>query len=407
MKKIFFLLLLILIWPQAGQATTYGSSVYQDNKFYINYFENWGYPAIATELTHDVVVLESVRHDMVNQNKINDHNVLIDSTVSLGNDDSQITLEKKENCNLDYGDEGGSARPIGSCYHIQTFSQNIRELTAMTLALEKLSGKIGSLNFAKADLVSEYQNQIDSYLSATQYYYPVWSPNNKYVAVTFWRNAAAGLELYSGSGQLVRELETPAGYFFTAPFWSADSKYLIYASMGEIKIFNAENFSTKTITLEQYFGSRMELTMNFLWDNSGLQFSADQDLYASYPVYVYNFQTNKIEKTEQLEAAPCCSRQVGGSEYLEKIGVLSPDGSKVAEIYKENGLRKFRITDFETEPVVPEIIAPQNTNSEIYLTYPQSFVVETEKIKVAVVIGVVWGIALILLIAIAYRLYKK
>nr|MBD3359344.1 hypothetical protein [Candidatus Buchananbacteria bacterium] len=385
MKKIIlcfiiFVLMFGIVLP--SQATVYGSDIFQSGSVYLNYFSGYTSTEAFARLNNNVAVLDYAREKLVKTDQLTDKKILIDSTIAYGNDINIINLRLKDNCILSNGDEGGEPVNIGSCYKIDTFSQDLTDLLAMVLALQELDTNQTELTVDRNEILTKYQPEIEQFLQYQGYFNPVWSADSNYVAVIKFKNQQPQVELHDLQNNKVRQLENVAGYLITEPIWSPQNNYLIYASLQEIKIYNTQKSITKTIDLDDYFSqNRNELLLTFdRLSLDYLKFSADQDLYVNYPVYQYDLLSDQIEQLGESEQKPCCdfSRYLySDNDYIEQVGVLSPDGEKVAQIYEQDGFRKVAIKDFSFKDKKTDFVKEtgQLTGSMFYLVLLGVFVI--------------------------------
>ncbi len=385
MKKLilFFIIFSLtfgLVLP--GQATVYGSTVFQSGLVYLNYFSGYTSTEAFARLNNNVAVLDYAREKLVKTEQLADKRILIDSTIAYGNDIDPINLRLKDNCILTKGDAGGEPVNIGNCYKIDTFSQSLTDLLAMILALQELDNNQTELTVDRNEILTKYQAEIQQFLQYQGYFNPVWSADSNYVAVIKFKNQQPQIELHDLQNNQIKQLENVQGYLLTEPIWSPQNNYLIYASLQEIKIYNTQKEIIKTINLDDYFPKKSnELLLTFDRLNLDyLKFSADQDLYMTYPVYHYDLLTDQIKKLGENEQKPCCDFKnylYSDNDYIEQVGVLSPDGEKVAQIYEQDGFRKVAIKDFSFKDKKTDFIkeTDQPTGFMFYLVLLGAFVI--------------------------------
>jgi hypothetical protein len=385
MKKIIlsfiiFVLMFGLVLP--SQATVYGSTVFQSGTVYLNYFSGYTSTEAFARLNNNVAVLDYAREKLVKTGQLADKNILIDTTIAYGNDINPINLRLKDDCILANGDVGGEAVSLGSCYKINTFSQSLTDLLAMVLALQELDTNKTELTVDRNEILRKYRPEIEKFLQYQGYFNPVWSADSNYLAVIKFKDQQPQIELHDLQNNQVKQLENVQGYLLTEPIWSPQNNYLIYASLQEIKIYNTQKATTTTIDLAEYFPkNRNELLLTFdRLSLDYLKFSADQDLYMTYPVYQYNLLTDQIEKLDESEQKPCCDFKqylYSDNNYIEQVGVLSPDSEKVAQIYEKDGFRKVAIKDFSLKDKKLDFVkqTDQLTGSMFYLVLLGAFVI--------------------------------
>ena len=248
---------------------------------------------------NEVDALEFVQQKLISQNRIQDIPIIIKlplpKWLSVAERKLQISLESKYSLN-----EGEGEIYFGRCYIVELDSEEINheDLLVLIAMLQKLTPeepKTRDIDFKKmknswSKELAEFQNVIQKY--------PISAPNKQFLFNTIWQDGVVHFELLNVAANTIQELEPLDGYLAVNPLWSKDSRYVAYASLKEIKIFDTNTNTAKTISLSSILEPKnLEIIISFNVSNDSLKFSIDTNALSNYNSYVYDLKKKNIVET--------------------------------------------------------------------------------------------------------------
>src|SRR2546422_2019564 len=199
---------------------------------------------------HEAEAIDFVRRALVRQGKIQDLPVAVAQVFETGKP-SRVALVP--GCTAWEGQGGGQL--VGRCYVVLyrgALSPEGRDghenLLALTVSLPGLSPARVGIDFSDLNAVKTARAaEIASFSGIVQDFDPVWSPDGTRLLYTVWDSGRIRLKLLEASSGMVTKLEPLEAYMATRPIWSDDSRFVAYASLRTVKVFDTRTEATRAI----------------------------------------------------------------------------------------------------------------------------------------------------------------
>ena len=234
-----------------GLATVLVGTVIESasGKVLINLFGNHEIPReLLFPAVHEVEALDVVRLELVRQQKLRDLPILISRDFSLMGPPHSNHLAFGDACAASYGQTTTPSKYLGACYAISLVGGVTHEdFVATTVALPNLSpgGRIDVKDLAA--FRAARSAEIQRFGNLVLHFDPMWSPDGTRLLHTVWDSGRIRLELLEASSGMVTKLEPLEAYMATRPIWSDDSRFIAYASLRTVKVFDTRTEATRAI----------------------------------------------------------------------------------------------------------------------------------------------------------------
>jgi len=341
------------------------------SKVFINFSASYSYfsHSIPLEYWHNLSGLEYVREHLVSQKKIQDIPILIViPSLLFGANSKQIKISLEEEGFLlkNEGESHDDKISIGRCYKIYIPGTPSYEnlllllISTVNLSPEKREILITDISQLEKDLSASTIN----FHNIIQHFDPVWSPDGKSVAYTVWQDGKVHLEVISFLKKSVRKIEPLDGYIACDAVWSQNSRYLAYASLKEIKIFDTFEDKTQTIPVLPLLQSNeeepvclCEILISFDTSGEEFLFSADKSLFSCYDVYSYNLKQKNITVIAKNKKRPEWAERWKEDKYRVSpvVKTKSPDGRYTASIKQMNGLNRIEVVSINHKEIAVDL----------------------------------------------------
>lgn len=401
MRAVICLLLGVLGFGARAFATVEGWEIAGDPaRVAINYSSNHGYYPRSWPLAFrgQVAALEAVRRDLVLKGKLENEPILIRipdagftshpeqthlalKTVALRRGEMEEVLRARRYV-IEWNND---ARPEPTS---RAFYDGLLHLT---LSLQKLSAQKKSLVVSDwPRLQREYSRQAATYQNIVQHFDPIWSPDNQFLNFTRWQNGRADFQALDCRRRIIWKLESLKGAPACRPVWSGDGKFVAYADLKTVKIFQTANSQTQSLALpfaDEH--SLHEILLDFRVDGktkNALLISGDTNLFSDYVTLNYDSKTRRVLSQSAPAARPKWAQDFLKEERaFESRRAVSSGGDWVASIEENRGLRRlvlrssesaesFRVADLPVQnaPASQVIsLAPTRTPSTAPRSLPQ------------------------------------
>jgi hypothetical protein len=326
----------------------------------INYSSNHGYYPRNRPYAfrYQCAALEAVRRDLVLQGKLENEPILIRIPDAHFTSNPRRTRLSLETIGLQRGDTeeilparryviewNGAARPE------PTTRAFYDDLLLLTLGLQKLNAKNRSLTiFDWSNLRREYSRQAASYRNIVQHFDPVWSPDNRFLVFTHWQNGHADFYVLDVARRVVWKLPSLRSAPSGRPVWSDDGKFLAYADLQTVVIFQTENHQSQT--LDSPFNNRyepQEVMLNFHSQQklkTILRISGAINAFSDYVTLEYDVRAKRTLPQSVQNKRPLWAKDSLMEERaLESKRVKSPNKVWTAVIEESRGKRRLILRD--------------------------------------------------------------
>src|SRR5439155_816863 len=181
-------------------------------------------------------------------------------------------------CTAAEGQGGGQL--IGRCYVVLyrgALSPERRDghenLLALTVSLPGLSPARVGIDFNDLSAVKTARAaEIASFSGIVQHFDPIWSPDGARLLYTVWDSGQIRLELLDPSSGNVTRFEPLEGQMTVRPIWSDDSRFVAYASLQTVKVFDTQTRTTRTLRRQT---SSSEMRTAILFEGARLRILFD------------------------------------------------------------------------------------------------------------------------------------
>jgi hypothetical protein len=280
---------------------------------------------------HVVEAIDVVRQDLLQRHRIRDLPILVWSG------SGSIYLGSGSACELNYGDAAPFGPYMENCYGIVGAGRGFEDLLAMTVALPELSEKTPRLDMQDPTASQSSRSlEIQRHRKTVLHFDPIWSPNGARLIYTVWESGAVRFEVLELPSRTAIKLEPLGEYMATRPIWSGDSRFIAYASLRTVKVFDTQKRTTWTFHYKEEGGAEVGLQ----FEGMRLRFSRGFQSYTSDGVYVY-------DPSRQELLHPGGTTGVAGTWDLTRHGSLdpvrSPVGHYVATFVFADGQRRIEI----------------------------------------------------------------
>jgi len=322
----------------------------ESSNVWLNFSANYDYfsRALPFRYIHQIEALDFVRLELVKKDRLQNIPVLITMPPPFtpAGEYTEISLEKE--CFTDSGDTVDPPISLGSCYRIYVVeSPFYSNLILLTFALQKLTPQEPKIQIQNLQSLGiEFSEELVLFQDVVMHFDPIWSPDSQKIIYTVWHDGQVHFELLDIISEKKQILEPLMGYKIISPVWSPDSRYLAYASLDEIKVFDTQINTGRSIWLKDHFwGARSETLLTFDIAPGVLTFSQDTNLFSGYLTYNYNPLTEAVVLAEEKHGRPLWGVNYWDiwEDYTVQRQVRSPDNQWFALIKIENGLRQFRV----------------------------------------------------------------
>jgi len=312
-----------------GDVTSYG-------KTYINYFMNHGYLERDKPYLYEysVKALERVRQQLVKEGKITDIWVVlkVPSTV-FKLDSEKSVLEKKATCNLGYGDTVGNppAPELDNCYSIYFVGEpNYQNFLTMLLALPQVTEQQPSVVIDNLEeLTKSFSVRASTYSGGAYFSKPVWSPNSDLVAFGIWKDGLFNYEIYDVKEDKYFQTAALNHHVAAEPIWSPNSRYLVFASLSDINIFDTSSGQTRRLDISgETNGKNFETLLSFDIVENKLLYAFDKNLLTDYAIYELDPKAT-VPGLRAQDVSYLSWGRPGGDGFKQ---VTSPDGRFEAKV---------------------------------------------------------------------------
>jgi hypothetical protein len=338
-------------------ATVEGWEIVGDpSRVAINFSSNHGYYTrdIPYSYRHQVAALEAVQRDLVLKGKLQAEPILIrvpDLGFGTHPRQTKLTLQHTQ---LIRGDSEFlfPARR----YQIEIADESrpkpstpafFDDLLVLTLTLQKLPGIKGGMGDPSLPLFrKQYSQDIARYQNIAQHFDPIWSPDSRLLVYTIWQRNRAEFRVLDPARRRAWKLEPLRGYMTSRPIWSPNGKYLAYADLKDVKIFETATRRTYNVNLPfDVEEARNEVLLAFergRVGQSSLLMAADASLFNDYRILRYDLETHRIMSQTTSARCPSWAKRGEAQERLvEGRRAVSPIGDWVAMITERRGLRRL------------------------------------------------------------------
>lgn len=332
-----------------ASASNMGRYVFQSesSRIALNFFANYDYFSrdVPFRYVHELEALDVVRSALVRAGRVQDLPIVITVPSPLfvvSPKNTQISLE--QNCSIHPNDDAGEPRSIGKCYRIHVVEESSHEnLLALTTALQRLTS--GKLKIVITDIQSLKREEVGgSFKDISHVFDPAWSPDGHLLLYTVWQDGMARFEVMDPTSNTVRPLQPLKDYMVARPIWSPDSRYIAYASLNEIRLYDTKTDTTQTILLTELLkDANYETVLSFSVSNDRLTFAGDTNLFSQYHVYNYDPLQQRPEPIALDSPRPEWAVTFTWDAYSSLRRVESPTGRWVASIKDIKGLRRMSI----------------------------------------------------------------
>ena len=285
---------------------------------------------------HEVEALDVVRQALLRQQRIHDLRILIRGPWQ-GPDPRRISLQR--DCQVYYGEGSGPDIHLGDCYLIELAPDSFENLLAMTVVLPELSAGIPAVEVKDfAALRTRQSAEIQRFRSLILHFDPIWSPNGTHLLYTVWEAGKVHIEVLEPPSPAAIRLEPLEENMATRPVWSADSRFIAYASLGTVKVFDTQTRSIQT--LRPKTGGYV---MVLQFEGSRLLFSHDTNGYGGGQYYAYDTARREILDLGTSAIVPWSAEGVDFDRHASVEPRRSPTGRYVATFAFVDGQRRIRV----------------------------------------------------------------
>jgi hypothetical protein len=262
-----------------------------ESPVFFNFSANHDYYSrdIPVKYSYEAKVLSAIRQKLVGQKRIQNVPVIfrISSPLFGKLPSPQIVLEKN-GCLIENEEDEKS---LGMCYIISLDnSYDFPDFLVFMLALQKLTDKdkiIFDDPIVFKTMKSLLNRDISTFQNVSIRLDVIPSPDRRCLAYVVWERGGCTFKVSNADGE-IKSLEPLFSYPALKPIWSLDSRYLAYASLKDIKIFDTRSNRTTTVSMDSLEKViRNELLMVFIPGSNYLIFAFDTNLFSDYDIFVY------------------------------------------------------------------------------------------------------------------------
>jgi len=297
---------------------------------------------------NEVEVIDFVRWALIRQGKIQDLPVAVAQVFETGKP-SRVALVP--GCTAWEGQGGGQL--VGRCYVVLyrgALSPEGRDghenLLALTVSLPGLSPARVGIDFSDLNAVKTARAaEIASFSGIVQDFDPVWSPDGTRLLYTVWDSGRIRLELLEASSGMVTKLEPLEAYMATRPIWSDDSRFVAYASLRTVKVFDTRTEATRAIRSQASPSGEAYAVMLFEGPQLRVAF---YNGYYEYETYVYDAVRGELQTVASGANRPEWLDRARGqpwpsNRYASLRPVRAPTGRFVAFFTFVGGQRRIGV----------------------------------------------------------------
>ncbi len=272
-------------------------------KVLMNLFGNHGIPLeLLFPAVHEVEALDVVRLALLRQGKIRDFPILIVrdfSTMGAWPRSNEISFG--DGCVASYGETVTPSKHLGRCYLIiLDGAVSHEDFVATTVALSGLSpgGRItvkdlAAFRGARSAAIRRFGNLV-------LHFDPIWSPDGTRFLYTVWESGRSRFELLEASSGTVIKLEPLDAYMATRPIWSGDSRFVAYASLRSVKVFDTQTQTPRTFRPK---APPVEMYALMLFEGTQLHFAFFNGN-TGYETYAYDTAAGELQQVASAAGPP-------------------------------------------------------------------------------------------------------
>lgn len=277
---------------------------------------------------HVVEALDVIRQDLLQRQRIRD----LPIKVTAG--PSWIYLGSGSVCELNYGDASPYGPQMESCYGIVGAGHDFEDLVMMVVTLPDLSSKNPSLDPTASQ--STRSAEVQRYRKTVLHFDPIWSPNGARVIYAVWDSGTVRFEYLEPPSRTPIKLEPLGQYMATEPVWSGDSRFVAYASLRTVKVFDTQARTTWTFRYKE----EGEAEVGLQFEGTRLRFSRGFQSYTSNGVYSYDTARQELL---HLGGNTGIAERGDLARHASLSPVRSPTGKYVATFVFVDGQRRIDV----------------------------------------------------------------
>jgi hypothetical protein len=273
MKKTLFLVLFFTCFQFAHGSSTRFIFTQGDYKVFFLYNLEDGIIDDAQALTdhYNAKAINKIRETLAAQKRIMDIPVIYNMLRSGLRISYRPSFEAES--------EGRAYYTFDDCYVIDLGQENY-DLREYIFALQRENNNTGELPMEEfQSMRKDWQDEFNASIQAPLVFnYP--APDMKKSVSVQWKDDQASFSLVSKKGDPINGLGAPEGVIASEPLWSGNSRYVAYASLLDVKIYDIMTGKEKT-TLEasiadqlrrwDYLDKVKKVELRFSLDNSRLR----------------------------------------------------------------------------------------------------------------------------------------
>lgn len=300
-----------LLAARTAPATVEIGQIVRSGKVFLNFTYNHNYYAHDRDFRyrHAVAGLDVVRERRLRQGKIRPLPLLVripDPRLSNASGQTRIALSKRGELMEGEVEGGEGRRSIGPCYEITVVGDDSYDtLLALTVALPRLTSAKPVLAVPDVSrLRAELSREIAAFRGIEIRQDPAPAPDGRRVLSTIWRDGSVRFAIADRRSGAVRSLEPLDGYPATRAVWSPNARYVAYASLRQIKLFDRRENRTRTIPLTGDIPKPNEVLLAFKRGGTRLIFAGDVNWFSEYLVFVHDLQSGQTHRADSLTKLP-------------------------------------------------------------------------------------------------------
>ena len=272
------------------------------------------------------------------------------------------------------------------------------------------------------NLRTEYAKQMAQYRNLTQYFDPIWSPDNTHLVFAVWQNGRLDFQLLDVAQRKRWKLAALHSVPSCRPVWSRHGEYLAYADLNSAKILHIDNAQLRDFPLPYAKEHPNETLLQFSPgddDAERLLISGDTNLFSSYGIIELDPQTlHRVRESSDQMRPQWAADSTQQARWFETRRAVAPNGAWTALIEETRGVRRlvlrsrdgresFRVADVAVQKVGNSVNlstpTPINHINQINL----NAAMKPRNLELRKLLALASEIILLVLLGLAWKIFQR